>query len=465
MTRLFPILAGCEPSLLSRRGGEFGALVFGDYSGEGPQGKGRDNVEQKEGHAESRQTRAHSFPPTTQNLSVFHWEISGYSNMRPSIQLKIKLPTDEDEAVENFLMEEAAMDAAAMDAAAMDAAAMDAAAMDAAASSARLGVADGSAAAATAPARASDRIRVWVVRHAERADEQGAEVRMMRQRSAESKCGSKIHRADPLLTLNGLQQARVAGKLLKAKLKGHKVDIFTSPLLRCAQTASIICEELQHGEDMAVHPISGLGSCALAIKNRGLPYAIENIFQSSPSISSVCDGRVRMSVRDDRIDANFITCMDRLARNAMGKGTLTGNSSGTDPDMGASADSRSDLLTPTRLNNDIICVTHREAFYGNFFKQTRARLPYKPPYCCIGEFTYDGHSWELVDFDVGYSISRSEGSTEKINGNNRFQKNMSRRRSRLRRCVHERIGDGDVIAACAAVSAFGSEDGEQESSN
>jgi hypothetical protein len=324
------------------------------------------------------------------------------------------------EAVEQMLAREAAMDAAALD---------KRAALDMAAAATVGG-------AAAAPAAQSCAIRVWVVRHSERADEQGAEVRMMRQRSAEKKCGRKIHRADPLLTASGLDQARVAGKLLRAKLDGRPVQLFTSPLLRCAQTAAVICEELQAGdEDIAVHPVSGLGSCALAIQNRGLPESIKRVYQPTRAISAVCGGRLRIAARDDALDATFVASMDRIARGALEKSVASG--------AGAKAVSSSSSL-PIR---DIVCVTHREAFYGPFFQRTGGILPYKPPYCCIGEFTYDGRDWGLVQFDVGYSLP----TEPELRSNNNNKAGLSKFRRIPRRRVSERVGDSDVMAARAAV--------------
>ena len=47
----------------------------------------------------------------------------------------------------------------------------------------------------------TSQIRVFVVRHAERADECGKAEKLMRQKSAEKKAQNSIHRADSLLTI------------------------------------------------------------------------------------------------------------------------------------------------------------------------------------------------------------------------------------------------------------------------
>ena len=281
-------------------------------------------------------------------------------------------------------------------------------------------------------ANTEEKIRVWVVRHSERADEQGKKMQKQMQRSAEQKCGHRIHRADSLLTTRGIHLARVAGKLLNSKLNGRPVTVFTSPLLRCAQTAALLRQEITDETENIIYPVSGLGSCALAINRKGLKASIAQVYQSSESICAVCDRAVRVAARDDTIDTSFVACMDRVATQMVGRRFQP-----------ASDDDRSTGISiSTSSTRDVICVTHREAFYGEFFLRSGAILPYKPPYNCIAEFLTDGSRWDLQRFDVGYNTPLSQAAKKR---------NPTKRRCRVKVHIEDRIGDKDVEDAMAKV--------------
>ena len=150
----------------------------------------------------------------------------------------------------------------------------------------------------TAPA-----VRVFVVRHAERADECGRDEKALRQASAEKKTNNPIHRADSLLTEKGLAQAGLCAQVLRQRIPNNDdVVVYTSPLCRCAQTASAISCEF----NVPVRPVASLGQCALAIRRAGLKRAIDNIYQPSESLSRICNGAVEFQDRVD--DVNHDGC-------------------------------------------------------------------------------------------------------------------------------------------------------------
>ena len=210
----------------------------------------------------------------------------------------------------------------------------------------------------------SSQIRVFVVRHAERADECGKAEKLMRQKSAEKKAQNSIHRADSLLTENGLSQAQLCAQVVRQRIPlpvGEISEkdlpvIYTSPLCRCAQTASYLAQEFQ----VPIRPIASLGQCALAIQRAGLPLAVSSIYQSSEALSRICNNNIGFLDRIDDINHNFLQGVEHLVFE--------------------------ELQRNKEEKRDVIIVAHREAFYGQLFQRTGEKLPYKPPYCCIGEF-------------------------------------------------------------------------------
>lgn len=52
--------------------------------------------------------------------------------------------------------------------------------------------------------------------------------------------------ADSPLTLNGTKQAEAVGRALRAELNGQPFSFWASPLTRTRQTASIICDVIEH---------------------------------------------------------------------------------------------------------------------------------------------------------------------------------------------------------------------------
>ena len=253
----------------------------------------------------------------------------------------------------------------------------------------------------TAPA-----VRVFVVRHAERADECGRDEKALRQASAEKKSNNPIHRADSLLTENGLAQAGLCAQVLRQRIPNNdNVVVYTSPLCRCAQTASAISREF----NVPVRPVASLGQCALAIRRAGLQRAIDNIYQPSESLSRICNGAVEFQDRIDDVNHDFVQGVEHLVLHEMhmdGSETMEEND-------GAGRGAR-----------DVIIVAHREAFYGELYARTKRKLPYKPPYCAIGEFMVVeksgggggggsggggvGLEWHLIEFDVGYTVPTVE---------------------------------------------------------
>jgi broad specificity phosphatase PhoE len=199
-------------------------------------------------------------------------------------------------------------------------------------------------------------IRIFVVRHGERADETSKIQRQMRQKSAENKAQQPIHRADSLLTATGLQQAQLCAKVLRQRIGENAVVLYCSPLCRCAQTASPIAAEFQ----TPVQPVASLGQCALAIRRAGLIKAVSSVYQPSDALERICDGEAVFVERIDDIELNFLQGVEFLCRE--------------------------ELMRVVGKRREIIIVAHREAFYGDLFKRTGEVLPYKPPYCCIGEF-------------------------------------------------------------------------------
>ena len=168
---------------------------------------------------------------------------------------------------------------------------------------------------------------------------------------------------------------------------------------------------------MPVQPVASLGQCALAIRRAGLHRACANIYQTSDSLARLCNASVEFRERIDDVCHDFLQGVERLTWNELQRGK--------------------------DQQRNVIVVAHREAFYGELYKRTGEALPYKPPYCVIGEFlvakqepaaagkggnsggtssgetkTMDGDggrstpppknkvdhlAWHLVEFDVGYS--------------------------------------------------------------
>ena len=253
----------------------------------------------------------------------------------------------------------------------------------------------------TAPA-----VRVFVVRHAERADECGRDEKALRQASAEKKTNNPIHRADSLLTEKGLAQAGLCAQVLRQRIPNNDdVVVYTSPLCRCAQTASAISCEF----NVPVRPVASLGQCALAIRRAGLERAIDNIYQPSESLSRICNGAVEFQDRVDDVNHDFVQGVEHLVLNEL---HVDGSQKMEENDGAGGGGPR-----------DVIIVAHREAFYGNLFKLTNRKLPYKPPYCAIGEFMVveksggggggGGLEWHLIEFDVGYTVPQLEKSAAK----------------------------------------------------
>ena len=127
-----------------------------------------------------------------------------------------------------------------------------------------------SSSSSSSSASSSTTVRVWVVRHSERADEKGGRTLLARQRSAEKKSGVKLGYSDPPLTNGrggGLDQSAVMALVLRASIEaGTPVKVFTSPLVRCVQTAAAIGRTLH----VPVVPVASLGACALVVRMDGL---------------------------------------------------------------------------------------------------------------------------------------------------------------------------------------------------
>ena len=109
-----------------------------------------------------------------------------------------------------------------------------------------------------------------------------------------------------------------------------------------------------------IRPIASLGQCALAIQRAGLPLAVSSIYQSSEALSRICNNNIGFLDRIDDINHNFLQGVEHLVFE--------------------------ELQRNKEEKRDVIIVAHREAFYGQLFQRTGEKLPYKPPYCCIGEF-------------------------------------------------------------------------------
>ena len=278
-------------------------------------------------------------------------------------------------------------------------------------------------------------IRVFVVRHAERADECSQSEKLLRQKSAEEKAQHSIHRVDSLLTLRGLQQAELCAQVLRQRcsLPSHHITtVFTSPLLRCAQTAAAIANEFK----VPVQPVASLGQCALAISRAGLETAISSIYQQSTALTRVCATCEEEAVfleRVDDVENAFLQGVENLVLQELRKREEEEEEEEEKKEEKEGEEEES--------RRDIIIVAHREAFYGALFKRTGRKLPYKPPYCCIGEFevvkrekereekeerenemqggkggkgAVDNHSsllqWRLVEYDVGYEVTKLKPS-------------------------------------------------------
>lgn len=207
-------------------------------------------------------------------------------------------------------------------------------------------------------------IRVWVVRHAERADEAGRGVLASEECSIDEKLRAALfnpkvsrHKTlDPPLTCRGLDQATMAG----SKLVAHGVCapvIFCSAMLRTSQTAIKIATALNRvpdgGEGSGMTKIQrsyGLAACT-SVPKQG--------FMSNEHISAISEGSAPLSsllpLDEERMP--FLMAMEHAVRRVRAEG-----------------------------KHDVVVVTHREGIRDMFQETGREGVILKPPYASITLF-------------------------------------------------------------------------------
>mmetsp|Transcript_49112 Transcript_49112/g.87647 ORF Transcript_49112/g.87647 Transcript_49112/m.87647 type:complete len:283 (-) Transcript_49112:1477-2325(-) len=190
-----------------------------------------------------------------------------------------------------------------------------------------------------------DTCNVWMVRHGERLDEV--------DRNRWIKMATRRTWHDPPLTSRGKDQAVLAARSLLEHARQRSFDaIYTSPLLRCMQTAEQIAKHL----DLPVVAVPGLAECAAAVRQHGLS---SSTFRSEEELSAQCAMDFTMSPKL----MDFDTQLRALA---------------------------------STKGPDLLVVTHREGL-----RDTSALTPTPfrhTPYCCVAHFRYHLHTrrWEVA---------------------------------------------------------------------
>ena len=172
-----------------------------------------------------------------------------------------------------------------------------------------------------------------------------------------------------------VQASEAGAYLAEQKVNFHKV--YSSPFVRCLQTATQACAPLNTTE---IIPVPGLSLCCAAMKrvardhkepiqaalDRAIILPPEHLQLLSPDIPLA-----EYSINTTS-DTNFLNTCERLA-------SIPGNN-----------------------DKDILLVTHREGIYDLFSKRCGKQWTFgTPPYCCLVRFSYSSGSqtWKCDEYD------------------------------------------------------------------